>query len=125
MLPEFVTCATAEEKLLMVIIERLEALEGLVQELHGRVNPLTMLTPASTPSPLAEAQRLARDIESTVPCPFTERLQSYALTSTIVHPSNVDLLRRQGFKVTQTFNTAGLPKSIHTVAWQHPAEAST
>lgn len=106
----------------MLVIERMEVLEGLVQELHGRVNPLTRLNPASTPSPVAEARKLARDIERTVPCPFTERVQSYALTRTIMHKDNVDLLRRQGFKVTRTYNAKGLPRDVYTVAWQHPAE---
>lgn len=123
MLPDFVTCANAQEKLLMLIIERMETLEGLVQELNGRLvaNPLEKVKPASSPSPLAEARKLAHHIEGAMPCPFTGPEQSYALTMTVLHQSNVDLLRRQGFKVTKVFDATGLPKHIHTVSWQHPA----
>lgn len=121
MTTDFVTCANTQEKLLLLIIERMEALEARVHELNDRLigNPLSRLTPASSPSPMSEARKLAQHIQNSVPCPFTEPVKSYALTSTITHECNVDLLRRQGFKVTRIFDSHGLPKNIHTVSWQH------
>ena len=117
---DFVKCANTQEKLLLLLIERMEAVEEHVQQFNHIFleNPLSSLTPASSPSAVAEGRKLAKLVGETVPCPFTEPVESYAVTTNITHEVNVDLLRRQGFKVTRTFHSTGLPKSIFTVSWQ-------
>ena len=114
--PEFVTCSKAEERLLLLLIDRMEGLEKSTAALTFEVmgNPLETITPSTCPSVLQEGRNIARSLS------ITERFALYgdgfAKTIQIRHQCNIDLLERQGFTVEGCF-ASPLPTDYYTVSW--------
>lgn len=117
---ELIECSTTEEKLLITLIDRIEDLQRNLDSLRREVagNPLEALTPLTCPSVAREGQNIAGRLHATQACSFSTDPGLFAVSCQIRHQRNVDLLRRNGFEVVQSFGKP-LPTDFYTVTWTH------
>lgn len=105
-----VVCASVEEKLLLMVVDRLEQLEACMRKKDE--NPLENIQPTRRPSALDEGRDIAKRLRSTQLSSFPDFATGSAVSCQIKHSSNIDLLRRQGFMVS----TAGLTNH-YIISW--------
>ena len=114
---DFVSCSNALEKLMMMVVDRIERLENVVQDkLDTLLNPLETLQPWNCPSVEREGQKIADTMN--VRGEWDERFNGhFNVGCHIKYQRNIDILRRNGFSVTQAFSSP-LPVDFYTITWK-------
>lgn len=122
---EFVQSSSAEEELLLILLQRIERLETLVEKTMCKIekdlDPLVWLDPRQCPSRLEEAREIAHKLSKSEFPAIHGNLTYNCQPCCIRFEENITQLRRRGFIVDRVFNDSLLPKDYYNVRWISPS----
>lgn len=122
---DFVKCNSTQEELLLILLQRIERLETLLEKtiwkMEKDLHPLEWLEPEQCPSKLEEAREIARRLSKSEFYSFNGQKEGYNCQPCFIRfPENVDKLRQKGFTVDRVFNDVLLPRDYFNVRWISP-----